>query len=101
MGTLLYQDDEWYLDNEDSIYEIHLGDHDYREGLDFDFEHNDKAVVCGFKYNNDIAVVFMAKKDYTYQFRTIEGKPLWAGQGKADQEEIDVEEGWVQDSFGE
>lgn len=100
-GTLLYQDDEWYLNSEGDIYEIHLGDHSYRENIDFNFKDNEEAVVCGFKYNNDIAVVFMAKKENSCQLRTIEGKPLWAGQGKANNEDTKIEEEWAVESFGE
>jgi len=78
-GSLKYIDEEWFVQNEDEVYEIHLGDHDYREkNITFELQEDQEVVVCGYIYNSDIAVVLISLKKYTYQCRKVEGTPLWA-----------------------
>ena len=78
-GTLKYMDDEWFAKTEDMLYEIHLGDHDYRaENIRFDLEEGQEVVVVGYIYEDEVAVVLISLAKYTYQCRTTDGMPLWA-----------------------
>ncbi len=62
-GNLLYMDGEWFVQTESHTYEIHLGDHDYRENLNIGLEVGKKAFVYGFVYGHDVAVISLILDD--------------------------------------
>lgn len=82
-GILQFEDGEWYLHTDSAIYEIHLGDHTFREGLGLTMHPGDKADVTGFLYGTDMATVSLLLGSTEYRLRTDQGVPLWAGMNRA------------------
>lgn len=80
-GILFTEDDEWYLQSEEMIYEVHLGDHDYREEMGLILRAGDEAIIYGYLYDDDMAVVSLTIDGETYYFRTEQGSPLWGAFG--------------------
>jgi|GEM_PF-6799857 len=65
-GSLLTMGGEWFVQTADELYEIHLGDHDHRELTGIALEVGKEAVVCGYVYDDDIAVVSLSYADSTF-----------------------------------
>lgn len=80
-GLLFTEDDEWFLRDDDEVYEVHLGDHTYREELGLHLEEGKEASIYGFLYEDDMAVVSLTTDGETYYFRTEQGTPLWGAFG--------------------
>ncbi|MBI9094763.1 MAG: hypothetical protein JEY71_07765 [Sphaerochaeta sp.] len=81
-GTLSEVDGEWYLTTTDTEYALHLGNYEviYPKGIDL--KEGSEAIVRGFVLDSDISAVTVGTHDESYSFRTLEGIPLWAGQGE-------------------
>ncbi len=82
-GTLTEDAGEWYLQTGDSLYALHLGNHDYLDSLDLNLKERESATVFGFVYEQDIAPVTLTSGEITYCFRSEDGRPLWAGRGRS------------------
>lgn len=80
-GQLFYEDDEWFLQTEEMVYEVHMGDHDYREKIGLLLEDGQEASIYGFIYHDDMAVISITVEKETYLLRTEEGTPLWGAFG--------------------
>lgn len=62
-GSLLTMEGEWFVQTPDELYEIHLGDHNYRKHSGIELEVDKHVVVWGFIYDDDIAVVSLGYAD--------------------------------------
>lgn len=80
-GTLFEEDGEWYLTAGERIYEVHLGNYTvlYPDGLNL--QTGEQAVIHGFIYQNNIAVISVETRGKTWTFRNEDGSPRWAGRG--------------------
>jgi len=98
-GTLSEEDGEWYLTTTDSEYALHLGNYEviYPEGIDL--EEGSEAIVRGFVLDSDISAVTVGTHDGSYTFRTLEGLPLWAGQGERQNQIASQNEGKALGNF--
>ncbi len=86
-GVLKTDEEEWFLETEEGLYEIHFGDHNYREKIGLKPEAGKKAEVIGFVYQQegikeiDIAACNMNFEGKEFRFRERDGTPLWQGEG--------------------
>ena len=80
-GTLVYQDSEWFIDTEDGLFLVHLGNHDFVDGTGMELSEGDEATVYGFIAGQDIAAVNVTLGSEVYALRSEDGFPLWAGSG--------------------
>lgn len=86
-GTLKTEFGEWFLVDNNIVYEIHMGDHRHRQETGVKLEEGKKATVTGFLYvqeghdNIDIAVCTVEMDGEKYRFRSDAGVPLWRGRG--------------------
>jgi hypothetical protein len=80
-GTLVYQDSEWFIDTEDGLFLVHLGNHDFVDGTGMELSEGDEATVYGFIMGQDIAAVNVTLGSEVYALRSEDGFPLWAGFG--------------------
>lgn len=92
-GILFYEDEEWFLETEEMVYEVHMGDPDYRDGIGLVLEEGEEASIKGYLYGDDIAVVSITVARGTYDLRTEQGHPLWGAFGGAmgEQQELRME----------
>jgi len=81
-GTLVYQDSEWFIDTEDGLFLVHLGNHDFVDGTGMELSEGDEATVYGFIAGQDIAAVNVTLGSEVYALRSEDGFPLWAGSGR-------------------
>lgn len=95
-GNLLTEDDEWFLLTQEDLYEIHFGDHTYREDIGLVLIEGEEVSICGYLYKNDMAVVSLIIADKIYDFRTQEGTPLWGAFRGNQMFEIRKREGHLQ-----
>ncbi|WP_320130113.1 hypothetical protein [uncultured Sphaerochaeta sp.] len=82
VGTLSLSDGEWFLTTFDSQkYSLHLGNYEiiYPKGIEL--SSGAQAKVTGFLYENDFSVIAVDSNGKSWQFRNIDGRPLWSGQG--------------------
>ena len=79
-GTLQYQDNEWYLDANGSVYELHMGVFGHEDGLPF--SDGASADVNGFMTPGHIAPVRVVSGDQVVEFWHTDRYPLWAGSGE-------------------
>ena len=77
-GTLVEEDDEWYLQTGEILYAVHLGNYDFLDTLEMDLNEGDRVTLKGFFYGEDIAAVNIMTGDNSYDLRREDGKPLWA-----------------------
>jgi hypothetical protein len=77
-GTLVEEDDEWYLQTGEILYAVHLGNYDFLDTLEMDLNEGDRVTLKGFVHGEDIAAVNIITGDNSYSFRREDGKPLWA-----------------------
>jgi len=80
-GALVYQDSEWFIDTEDGLFLVHLGNHDFVDGTGMELNEGDEAIVYGFIAGQDIAAVNVTLGSEVYALRSEDGFPLWAGSG--------------------
>ena len=81
-GTLVYQDSEWFIDTEDGLFLVHLGNHDFVDGTGMELSEGDEATVYGFIAGQDISAVNVTIGSGVFSFRSEDGFPLWAGSGR-------------------
>ena len=97
-GELIADGEEWLLQSENSLYEVHLGNEEHQERIGLDLQKGEKVTIIGFVYKNDIAVISLSYTECTYSFRDMDGTPHWSGKGNnqdgsADKENCDEDEG--------
>lgn len=86
-GTLKPDRGEWFLQTEELLYEIHLGDHEHRAKTGIKLEEGKKGEVTGYIYAQegseiiDVAVCTIVLDGKEYRFRNDDGTPLWRGRG--------------------
>lgn len=80
-GVLVYQDSEWFIDTEDGLFLVHLGNHDFVDGTGMELNEGEEAIVYGFIAGQDIAAVNVTLGSEVYALRSEDGFPLWAGSG--------------------
>ena len=80
VGSLQYQDDEWYLNARGSVYELHMGVIGHEGGTPF--SDGATAEVYGFLIPGHIAPIRVVSAGQTVEFWHADGYPLWAGSGE-------------------
>lgn len=80
VGTLRYQDNEWYLDARGSTYELHMGIFGHEDGLPF--SDGATAEVYGFVMPSHIAPIRVVSGGQAVEFWHADRYPLWAGSGE-------------------
>jgi hypothetical protein len=83
-GTLSYDGSEWYLDSGKDLYILHFGNSAYVDSTGIDLREGAKIDVRGFVSGEEIAVATARLNDQVYTFRNEDGMPLWAGNGRRD-----------------
>ena len=81
-GTLIERDGEWALDTGSKIFNLHLGNEDYLESVEFILIAGQKAEVKGFVFETDMAVGTLTMDNQTWTLRDESGRPAWAGRGR-------------------
>ena len=81
-GTLVEEDDEWYLQTGEILYAVHLGNYDFLDTLEMDLNEGERVTLQGFVQGEDIAAVNITTGGKTYLVRSENGMPLWAGNGQ-------------------
>ena len=81
-GQLEEIDTEWYLKNGKDTYSLHAGNVAYRSKTGINLKTVKNASVKGFISGNDIAVTTIETDGNVYTFRSDDGRPVWAGQGR-------------------
>ena len=80
-GALFEKDGEWYLQSNNSTYELHIGNHNYRDEIGIDLQKDENVDVTGFVDKEDVSVVTIKIDGKEYRFREDDGRPMWAGRG--------------------
>jgi len=83
-GKLSYDGSEWYLDTGKDLYILHFGNSAYVESTGIDLREGEPIDVRGFVSNEEIAVAAARIDAQVYTFRNEDGMPLWAGNGRRD-----------------
>ena len=78
-GTLQYQDNEWYLNTDAGLYEMHMGALGHEGG--FAFSDGAPAEVHGFVMPDHIAPISIVSGGQSAEFWHADRYPLWAGSG--------------------
>ena len=79
-GILRSVDDEWALESETTLYELHMGRAGHEAELPFrDGAH---AVVRGFVHKEHIAPIVVETGGTASRFWTEDRYPVWAGSGQ-------------------
>jgi hypothetical protein len=81
-GELAQQDGEWYLEAAEGRYLLHLGNTAYVERTGIDLEAGEKIEVRGLVDGDEVSVVSIVADGKSYAFRSEDGVPLWAGNGR-------------------
>ena len=81
-GSLDRQGTEWYLVMEGARLALHLGNTRYVESTGIQLQEGTPVKVRGFVDGQEVAVVSIQLDGRLYAFRTEDGVPLWAGQGR-------------------
>jgi hypothetical protein len=81
-GTLASDGVEWYLDTPDGRYLLHLGNTAYVEQTGIALEAGHEALVKGLMDAEEVSVISIELDGQTYAFRSEDGWPLWAGNGR-------------------
>jgi len=79
-GTLSVEDGEWYLENGDGEFCLHLGP--YGQDNTLGLEAGKNADVRGFAVGEDVAVTTIITDGKKLVYRLDDGRPVWAGQGQ-------------------
>ena len=83
-GTLSYDGSEWYLDTGKDLYILHLGNSAFVESTGIDLREGQPIDVRGYVDGDEIAVASARIDSQVYTFRSEDGTPLWAGNGRRD-----------------
>jgi hypothetical protein len=83
-GTLHYDGSEWYLDTEKNQYILHFGNSAYVDSTGINLREGELIDVRGFVSGEEIAVAAARIDDRVYTYRNEDGMPLWAGNGRRD-----------------
>lgn len=78
-GTLLYDQDEWFLDARGQTWELHMGPLGHDEALPF--TDGVQATVRGFVLAEHIAPLWVTIGEQTFDFWHEARYPRWAGEG--------------------
>jgi hypothetical protein len=92
-GTLSYDGSEWYLDTGKSLYILHFGNTAYVDSTGIDLREGEPIDVRGFVSGNEIAVAAARIDAQVYTFRNEDGMPLWAGNGRRDNQIVQPYDG--------
>lgn len=79
-GSVVYRDNEWFLNVHDGLYEIHMEPFGHDESLPF--TEGATVEIRGFVLPEHIAPVRVTTGGETYEFRHEQRYPLWAGAGE-------------------
>ncbi len=77
-GTLVADGDEWVLEVDGELYELHLGRFGHDGETTAGMKEGAEATVKGFIYGLHISPVALFSLGATYRFREEDGRPLWA-----------------------
>lgn len=78
-GTLHHVKDEWYLESDGIMYELHMGIYGHNEpGM---FSEGAQAVVSGFIHHQHVAPILIQTPQTSRGFWSEDRFPLWAGGG--------------------
>jgi hypothetical protein len=83
-GTLSYDGSEWYLDTDKNLYILHFGNAAYVDSTGIDLCEGEPIDIRGFVSGEEIAVAAARIDAQVYTFRSEDGMPLWAGNGRRD-----------------
>jgi hypothetical protein len=83
-GTLSYDGSEWYLDTDKNQYILHFGNSAYVDSTGINLREGEPIDVRGFVSGEEIAVAAARIDAQVYTFRNEDGMPLWAGNGRRD-----------------
>jgi hypothetical protein len=81
-GTLSNDGVEWYLDTSDGRYLLHMGNAAFIEQTGIALEAGHEVLVKGLVDAEEMSVVSIKLDGQTYAFRSEDGRPLWAGNGR-------------------
>jgi hypothetical protein len=81
-GTLSYEGSEWYLDTGKDMYILHFGNSAYVDSTGINLRKGEQIDVRGFVSGEEIAVAAARIDAQVYNFRNEDGMPLWAGNGR-------------------
>ncbi len=79
-GTLHHVKDEWYLECDGTMYELHMGIYGHNEP-DM-FTEGAQAVVSGFIYRQHVAPILVKTPQTSRSFWSEDRFPMWAGGGE-------------------
>jgi hypothetical protein len=82
VGRLESRDSVWTLNQEGSRRVLHLGNARYVESTGIHLRDGAEVEVRGFADGREVAVVSIAIDGQDFRFRSDDGVPLWAGQGR-------------------
>ena len=78
-GILVKLGDEWGLESDGTVFEIHLGPAEYRASQGFSLTAGTAATVTGFVHNKDLSVTVIESGGRSLTLRDATGRPTWAG----------------------
>ena len=81
-GTLVQKDNEWGLNVEDKVWDIHLGPSEYRASKGLILINGENATIKGFVYQDHVTVTSIETGGKSITLRDQTGRPAWAGQGR-------------------
>jgi hypothetical protein len=89
-GILTQADGEWYLTTDGKEeYSLHLGNYEVMYPNGISLTSGQEAFVKGFVYDQDISAITVVSEGKSWEFRSIEGRPLWSGSGNRQNEKTD------------
>jgi hypothetical protein len=83
-GTLSYDGSEWYLETGKDQYILHFGNSAYVESTGINLREGETIQVRGFISGEEVAVASARLNERVFTFRNEDGMPLWAGNGRRD-----------------
>lgn len=78
-GTLVADGDEWQLQVDDRLYDLHLGQFGHDGKTTTTLRAGDRATVKGFIYGAHVSPITVESGGKTLRFRDENGRPLWSG----------------------
>jgi hypothetical protein len=87
-GTLTYDGSEWYLDTGAETYILHFGNSAYVDSTGIPLREGEMIDIHGFVSGKEIAVATAAMDGQVYTFRSQEGRPMWAGGGRRENQVV-------------
>lgn len=79
-GSLLYEQNEWFLQTDDASLELHMGPYGHDESLPF--VDGSETMVRGFVIPGHMSPISVETGGEQYDFWHEERYPLWAGSGE-------------------